>query len=198
MKPNYVSELYVKVDTTYDTGDKCKSIKPMKQLLHTDYVRFSDTRYTPGICFLCNLNLPLNDDLGRHVRVICVLLCYKKCHSYTLITGDGICRRDSLVVSCGVVSYDLFSFSDQNLRKFTETKILSFEALFAEFTGGCFLDNLKCVRRRESRRDDDVFVSVNKPLSFRWNCIYWDLRRYPFLWPYCDIVVHTYLCVFHI
>ena len=37
---------------------------------------------------------------------------------------------------------------------------------FTGFTGGCLLDNLQCVRRRESRRGDDVFVSANNHRVF--------------------------------
>ena len=53
MTPNYLSELFVKADTSYDTRGKCKFIQPMKKTTHeTDYVRFSINGHTPGICFL--------------------------------------------------------------------------------------------------------------------------------------------------
>ena len=43
------------------------------------------------------------------------------------------------------------------------------------------LGNLQCVRWRESRRDDDIFVSINNHWVFLWNRIYTDtLSATPF------------------
>ena len=84
----------------------------------------------PGICFLytwkqhshcLNLNLSLNHGLGRHIHVLYVFPCCKKypptywvlvtgsvISPYIFITGDGICRRYGLVVSCEVVAATTF------------------------------------------------------------------------------------------
>ena len=61
------------------------------------------------------------------------------------------------------------------------------------------LDNLQCVRWRESRRDDDIFVSVNNHwVFFLWNRIYTDtLSSTPF---YSRTAIKLYsltLCVLY-
>ena len=114
----------------------------------------------PGICFLytwkqhshcLNLNLSLNHGLGRHVHVLYVLPCKKYPPSYwllvtesvispyILITGDGICRRNGLVVSGEVVAATTFLpfsvFSIHACHRDEGFVILA--GFFASFTGWC-------------------------------------------------------------
>ena len=80
---------------------------------------------------------------------------------YILITGDGF------VFSCGIVTVTTFLFSVfKNSRMSLRRRFWHFGGVFlAGFTGGC-LDNLQCVRWRELRLGDHVFVSVNNHQVF--------------------------------
>ena len=187
MTPNYLSELFVKADTPYNTRDKCRLIQPMKRT--TTYGRFSITGHMPGICFLytwkqhshcLNLNLSLNHGPGRHVHVLYVLPCCKKypptywllvtgsvISPYILITGDGICRRYGLMVICEVVeATTFFFFGFQHSRMSQRRRFCHFGGVLRWFHWMMSLDNLQCVRWLESRRDDDIFVSVNNHWVF--------------------------------
>ena len=111
-----------------------------------------------------------------------------------MITGDGICRRYGLVVSCEVVAATtfLFFFGIQNSRMSQRRRFCHFGGVLRRFHLMITLDNLQCVRWRESRRDDDIFVSVNNHWVFDEIAIYWYLKCYRFLWSYCDKIAFSY------
>ena len=128
MTPNYLSELFVKANTLYDTRDKCELIRPMNTSI--TYKLRSFTGHMPGICFLhtwnqrshcLNLNLSLNHGMGWHVHVSIALLSEIL---FLHIAGKGICRRDGLVVSCGVVTVTTFLFRCSKFTNVTEAVVL--------------------------------------------------------------------------
>ena len=97
------------------------------------------------------------------------------------------------VASCGVVAATTF-FRYSKFTHVRETKVLSFGGVLRWFHWMMSFDNLQCVRWRESRRDDDIFVLVNNHWVFFFmkSHIYWYLKLYPFLWSYCDKIVFSY------
>ena len=90
-------------------------------------------------------------------------------------------------------SYDVF-FGIQNSRMSERRRYCHFGGVLRWFHWMMSLDNLQCVRWRESRRDDDIFVSVNNHWGFFFmkSHICWYLKFYPFLWSYCDKIVFSY------
>ena len=133
------------------------------------------------------------DKIHIYTYIYILFVCYKKCHSSMLITGDGIWGRPR-----GVVIVTTFLPGDHNSRMLLRRRYCRFGGdFYAGFTGGCLLDNLQCVRWWKSRRDD-VLVSVN---NHWWittellmkSYIHWCLKRYPLLWSCCDV----YLFAFH-
>ena len=72
-------------------------------------------------------------------------------------------------------------FGIQNSRMSERRRYCHFGGVLRWFHWIMSLDNLQCLRWRESRRDDDIFVSVNNPWVFLWNRIYTDtLSSTPF------------------
>ena len=64
-------------------------------------------------------------------------------------------------------------FGIQNSRMSERRRYCHFDGVLLWFHWMMSLDNPQCVRWRESRRDDDIFVSVNNHwVIFLWNRIY--------------------------
>ena len=118
-----------------------------------------------------------------------------------MITGDGICRRYSLVVSCGVVAVMTFLlFRYSKFTHVTETKNFSFwRVFFAGFTGWC-LSTTSSVSGGGSHVGMTTFSFQwnNHQVFFLWNRIYTDtLSATPF---YDCTAIKLYsliLCVFY-
>ena len=108
-----------------------------------------------------------------------------------MITGDGICRRYGLVVSCGVVAATTFLLLSV-LKIHRDEGFVILEGFFAGFTGWC-LSTTSSVSGGGSRVGMTTF-------SFQWitteflmkSHIHWYFKCYPFLWSYCHKIVFSY------
>ena len=119
---------------------------------------------------------------------------YKKYHSYILITGDGICGRDGLVVGCGVVTVSISVFKIHAHHWDEIVFLVGFSS--QDSLEGVFL-TLSSVIGGGSHVGMTTF-------SLQWittellmkSHIYWYFKRYPFLWSYCDkIILINFMCI---
>ena len=156
MTPNYLSELFVKADTSYDTRDKFRLIQPMKRT--TTYGLRSFQYYGAHAWNMLPVHMKAAQSLSEFKSFIkswsgptcscpiCIALLYYilitgdgiRNIPHILITGDGICRRYGLVVSCEVVAATFLLFSVFKIHACHRGEgFVILAGFFAGFTGWC-------------------------------------------------------------
>ena len=142
MTPNYLSELFVKADTPYDTTDKCKSIQPLKRT--STYGLRSFQYYGAHVWNILPMNIKAAQSLHEFKSLIRSWpgpTC--SCHICTALLWLMV---DWLIVFFSIDATPIHVYWGRGCR--------CYDHVVGCGTAGCLCDSLRCHRYMRGRHTD--------------------------------------------